>query len=318
MRILNITHSPYWFPDHFTYLLTQTGHTGETWYHSEGNFSAETANRIWNEQKDYFNQFDAVLVSHTASWCRVFLQNNWTKPLFVWFFFRFDHDVPDLNAYYDLLINATIMPNVKFFAATEYDRRYAHNRLIVPEHFPLEIVTPFLTVNNEDKTPIPCHEDKFYLVGKHNESLIMPKLQKLGVPFYHQSWETCVPDLRTARGIVHIPYVFATRSLIENIASENVYFLPDQVLLGEIQRDVPGFFWDGGMPGEGYGDFSLSEWYNNAYPDLFVYYSSFEELKGLSDGVALPHIIANKKKMIREFKSQHYEKTLRQWKELLE
>lgn len=314
MRILNITHSPFWFPDHFAYLLAQTSHTGETWYHSEGNFSAETANRIWNEQKDYFNQFDAILVSHTASWCRVFLQNNWTKPLFVYFFFRFDHDVPDLDAYYDLLIDATFRPNVKFFAATKYDQQYAQNRLY---RFSLEIITPFLTVNNENKTPIPCHDDKFYLVGKHNESLILPELQKLGIPFYHQKWETCVPDLRSARGIIHIPYVYATRSLIENVASENVYFLPNQALLGQLQRDVPGFFWDGGLPGEGYGDFSLSEWYNDAYENLFVYFSSFAELKGLSDNSCLQDIIAEKKRQIRLFKKWHHEKTLRQWKGLL-
>ena len=55
--------------------------------------------------------------------------------------------------------------------------------------FPLEIVTPFLHVNNDEKKPIPCGEDKFYLVGKHNESLILEALQNLQIPLYHQEWE---------------------------------------------------------------------------------------------------------------------------------
>jgi hypothetical protein len=313
MRILNLTHSPHWFGDHFNRLLAETGHTGETMFHSEGNFSAAVADRLWNEHKDYFNQFDAISVSHLSSWCRVFLQNNWTKPLLVWFFFRFDHDVPDQEEYYNLLREARTRPNVKFFAATEYDRQYAQLKL---KDFPLEIVTPFLTVNNDNKTPIPCG-DRFYLVGKHNESLMLETLQNLQIPLYHQKWEAGVPDLRGVRGVIHFPYVYATRSLIENLALENVYFLPSQEFLWDLREHIPGFFWDGGLPGESHGDYSLTEWYGPAYDGLFVYYSSFEELKRLSDSPELGALIAEKKERIREFKARHYEKTLRQWKEML-
>jgi hypothetical protein len=313
MRILNLTHSEFWFPDHFKYLLSQVGHEGETMFRSEGHFSADKANQLWHEYQDYFNSFDAVLISHTASWSRVFLQNNWKKPLFVWFFFRFDHDVPDFEAYYDLLREAQSRPNIKFFAATEYDREYAQSRL---KSFPLEIVTSFLVVDNDRKTSVPC-QDKFYLVGKHNESLVQEALQNLQIPFYRQEWTTCVPDLRGVKGVIHFPYVYSTRSLIENLASENVYFLPDQKLLNELRRDIPAYFWDGGMPGEQRGDYSLTEWYGKAYPDLFVYFSSLEHLKDLSKNAYLKEIIMDKKSKIREFKAQHHEKTLKQWRGLL-
>jgi hypothetical protein len=282
-------------------------------FRSEGNFSEDKANQIWHELKDYFNQFDAILISHTASWSRVFLQNGWTKPLFVWFFFRFDHDVPDQQAYYKLLEDAKNRCDVHFFAATEYDRAYAQMKL---KDLRLDIILPFLYVNNDEKKPVPC-QDRFYLVGKHNESLVLDALANLQIPLYHQDWHAGPPDLRSAKGIVHLPYVYATRSLIENVASENVYFLPSQRFLWKLRRDIPNYFWDGGMAGESRGDYSLTEWYNQAYNGLFIYFDSFEELKNLSKNAYLPEIIADKKRLIREFKRIHYNKALKQWKELL-
>jgi len=314
MRILNLTHSPCWFSDHFDKLLSETGHTGETMYLSFGNFSAKKADEIWNQYRDYFDSFDAILVSHIASWCRPFLQNNWTKPLFVYFFFRFDHDVPDVQAYYNLLREAQTKPNVKFFAATEYDHVYAESKL---GKFQMDIVTPFLHVNNDNKTPIPCGSDKFYLVGKHNESLVTEALENLDIPFYRQDWHSKIPDLRGVRGIIHLPYVFATRSLIENISLENVYFLPTQTFLNELRRDFPSYFWDGGLPGEQHGDYSLAEWYNGAYPDCFVYFDNFENLKRMSDDPNFNDLIVEKKRIIHEFKTRHLAKTLIQWNTLL-
>ncbi len=313
MRILNLTHSEFWFTDHFKHLLEQTGHTGETLFHSEGNFSRETADRLWLKYKDYFNQFDAILISHTASWCRVFLQNNWTKPLFVYFFFRFDHDVPDWEDYYNLLRDAKNRPNVKFFAATDYDREYAQFKL---RDFPMPIIRPFLYVNNAGKQPIACQQDTFYLVGRHNESLQLEALQNAQVPIYQHPWHAGPPDLRSVRGIIHFPYVYSTRSLIENVASETVYFLPTQRFLQEIRTDNPTYFWDGGLPGESRGDFSLAEWYNDAYRGLFVYFDSLAELAGMAKP-EFDSVISEKKRLIREFKKRYQEKALLQWKGLL-
>jgi hypothetical protein len=315
MRILNLTHSPCWFDDHFQYLLAQTGHTGETSYRSEGNFNADKANRMWKEYESYFNSFDAILVSHLSTWCRPFLQNNWKKPLFIWFFFRFDHDIDDTSAYYDLLRDArNHRQNVKIFAATEYDRQYAQNRL---GEFPIEIVHPLICINNENKTKIPCGEDTFFLLGKHNESLFVNRLNELGIPTYRHNWEASVPDLRGVRGIIHIPYVYATRSLIENLALENVYFLPSQSFLRTLRR-ADNFFWDGGMIGESLGDFSLAEWYNEEHKNLFVYFNSFEDLKQISDSPHLKSLIEEKKRNIREFNQRYNEEALRKWKDILQ
>ncbi len=311
MKIINLTHSPCWFDDHFKHLLVQTGHTGETLYRSEANFSADKANKIWRELKDYFESFDAVLVSHTASWSRVFLQNNWTKPLYIWFFFRFDHDVPDREEYYALLKTASSLPNVRIFAATETDKIYAERKL----HFSIPVIKPFICINNEPKTSIPCGEDAFYLIGKHNESLLADKLRELGVPIYRQDWTASVPDLRSVRGIVHFPYVFATRSFIENLALGNVYFLPTERLLNEFRGD-PNYFWDGTLVEDHLeGKYSLTEWYQ--YDKLFVYFDSFEQLRDIHLSGIWKAAVFEKKILIQEFVERQNEKALREWADLL-
>ena len=314
MRILNLTHSVFWFPEHFKRLLAEAGHTGETLYRSEGSMSAEKANQLWHEYKDYFDSFDAVMVSHVASWSRVFLQNGWKKPLYVWFFFRFDHDVPDLPEFYQLLMSARLQSNVKFFAATDYDLAYAKSRL--PD-FDAPVIRPFMHIENAGKKPVNC-QNRFYLVGKHNESLFSDRLTEMQIPFYQQTWETGVPDLRGVKAVLHFPYVYATRSLIENLALENVYFLPSQQFLRDLDSTTPNYFWDGGLPDEARGDYSRSEWYLDKHRDLMIYFNSWEDLENLSRNAYLPEIIADKKAKIREFNARQYPIILKQWKSLLD
>jgi len=312
MKILNLTHSPCWFDDHFQYLLRQTGHTGETMYRSISNLTAEKADAIWQELKDYFNSFDAILVSHISTWSRIFLQNDWQKPLYIWFFFRFDFDITDREEYHNLLKAASVKPNVKIFAATETDRVYAETKL----GFPIPVIKPFICINNGPKTPISCNEDTFYLVGKHNESLFAPRLKELGIPFYRQNWETTVPDLRGVLGVIHFPYVYATRSFIETLAVGNVYFLPTERFLTELRHN-PSYFWDGTLSQDHtQGDYSLTEWYSQEHNGLFVYFDNFEQLQEMSQSAYLTGPIAEIKNNIQEFVKKQNEKALKEWTEL--
>ncbi len=313
MRILNLTHSEFWLPGHFKHLLEQTGHTGETLFLPIANFNAEKANLIWYEHRHYFSSFDAIFVSHLSTWSRVFLQNNWTKPLFVWFFFRFDYDIDDRAAYHDLLRQAKSMPNVKFFAATETDRVYAEEKL----GFAIPVIKPFVYINNDSKTAIPCDGETFYLVGKHNESLFADKLRELGVSIYRQDWTTAIPDLRSVKAIIHFPYVFATRSFIENLAVGNVYFLPTQRLLNELRGSL-SYFWDSTLSQDHHGNYDLTEWYSPEHNQLFVYFDSLEELRDLQRSPGLNDTIAEKKMAIREFVQRQNDRALREWTELLQ
>jgi hypothetical protein len=76
---------------------------------------------------------------------------------------------------------------------------------------------------------------------------------------------------------------------------------------------VPTYFWDG--HGELTDvDFHRTVWYNDASRKLFVYFSSFEELKRISDSPDFDTMIATKKEIIR----QHNQNcgTLRKWERI--
>jgi len=318
MNILHLTHCTEWFQDHFDFVCKQLGHTGETQQISDFGLTAAKADVLWAANADYYNSFDAVFVSHLATLSRIFLQNDWKKPLFIWLCFRFDHFDPansvDREIYRKLIKQARLKPNVKFFAASEHDRLYTQRTL---GDFPVEIVPPFVYVNNENKVKVPC-ENTFYLVNKHNELLptlfektsLKEKLTALGIPIYAHTWTAGAPDLRGVQGVIHVPYTYLTRGLMENLALENVYFLPDLNYMKQlmVQR---GFFWD--VHNSNPGETRLSEWYREDNKNLFVFFSSLEHLKEISNSSHLKEWIEDRKQNIRAFNQRHNVEAREKW-----
>jgi hypothetical protein len=309
MKILHVTYNPAWFQDHFEYLCRELGHEGETQQISDmnaGPFNAPVADRLWEQHQDYYDTFDAVYVSHVANLSRIFLQNDWKKPLYIWLCFRFDYGVGDLRAFHSLIKEARNRPNVKFFAASEHDRLYIQRAL---GEFPVEIVPPMVYINNEGKVQIRCGHERFFVMSKHNETQFMDlqsELDRAAVPTYKHGWSIGPPDLRGVRGIIHIPYTFLTRSLYENLAIGNVFFLPtEEFMRTRINR--PGFFWD--VPNAIPEEVALSEWYREEHKPLFVYFSTFQELKHISDD-----LISEKKDNILRFIMKHNPETLEKWR----
>lgn len=96
------------------------------------NMSHDRAHRIWLQHADYFNSFDMIATSDTAPLSRIFLQNNWHKPLPIWVCNRFDYfdgathkgTFPD-HEYYELMRNACHKRNVKIISYTPYEFFYA-------------------------------------------------------------------------------------------------------------------------------------------------------------------------------------------------
>lgn len=324
LRILHLTHNPSWFQDHFDFICNQLGHTVTTHVVTKYQMDANTANGIWNQNINYYSSFDAVFISHLASLSRIFLQNNWNKPLCVWLCFRFNHEVPDKSRYHNLILRSFLKPNVKFFAASEHDRLYASRELGHSEEFSFtnDIAPPLVYINNTNKVKIPC-EDKFFVVSKHNETMFMDlksELDSLGIPSYKHPWAAGAPDLRGVKGIIHIPYTFLTRGLYENLALENVFFIPNAEYIESNYanfgcREINPFFWD--LPHTYPGEVSLAEWYNDEYKDLFVYWKDLRDLKEICESSGLDDLIADKKQKIREFNKIHNAKALEEWRRFL-
>lgn len=317
MRILHMTHCREWFADHFDHICYELGHTGETKQIADFGLTAEKANELWKSNIDYFNSFDMVFVSHLATLSRIFLQNNWRKPLRIWHCFRFDHFDPnnrlDRLAYQKLIQESIKRPNVKHAAAAEHDRLHTQKTL---KNFPLDIVAPFVYINNDGKVQIPC-KDKLFVVSKHNETLFMDlklKLDELKIPAYKHRWQDGPPDIRGVSGIVHLPYTYLTRNLMENLALENVFFIPTLGFFQEL-LSKPGYFWDVHMrePNQD----CLSEWYKPEHEKLFIQFSSFENLKSIIESPYIGDLLADRKKNIRAFNWQHNSKVREQWREFL-
>src|SRR5438477_2333100 len=96
------------------------------------NVGHDRAARIWNKHKDYFNQFDGIITSDTAPLARIFLQNNYEKPIIIWICNRFDYtdtgsldcDFPD-QEFYQLFQEANVNKNVFIVPYNAFESFYA-------------------------------------------------------------------------------------------------------------------------------------------------------------------------------------------------
>ena len=306
MKILNLTHNDVWWPYHFNVLCNALGHIGATLVLPKYDLTEAEANASWVEHKARFDSVDAVFVSHVAHAARMVLQSDWKKPLYIWFYFRFDHCIEDPAIYYQLLRDAVKRPNVKFLAATEQDRRYVRIRL---GNVPIDVVPPLHCVDLSQKVNIGCTPDYFFIGSKPNDVLLKPRLSSFGIPFQFHPWEAGQPDLRDTRGIVHFPYVNSTKTLQENMALENIYFLPDIALFDRLLRE-PGYWWDS----HGEVDLTVTPWYNDLSNEIFVHYASFDELKRITNSPDFPALLAEKKCNLRNHNRQYASETLEKWK----
>jgi hypothetical protein len=306
MKVLHLTSSPGWFEDHFKQLCLQLGMQGETQTLLYWDVTAKVSNEIWEKHKEYYESFDAIFISHLANLSRIFLQNDWKKPLYVWFFFRFDFCSSDLEDYYALLREAVNRPNVKFFASSEIDVRYTRDLL----GFTLDIVEPLIFATG-GKVTIPIKENELFLVNKCNESYDWVKdgIARSKIPVYRHVHKDGAPDLSNVRGILHVPYYHQCRSFYENLALETVYFLPEYGLFSSMP-----IWWD--WAGTLDSTAPISDWYREENQKIFIYFWSFPHLKRILDSPSCSELIAERKQNIREYNKRHNEEALMKWKEV--
>ncbi len=115
--------------------------------------TADIANDIWNKSKNYFNQFDVILISDTSPLSRIFLQNikEVIPKIIIWVCNRFDYDFENDNEYYSLISEATKNPNIKIIPYTEFEKVWLNFR------------------------GIPCHEETIRPHGMCLDESVSPK-----------------------------------------------------------------------------------------------------------------------------------------------
>ncbi len=294
---------------------------------SEGNalynIGHERAENIWNRHKDYFNQFDVIVTSDTAPLARIFLQNNWKKPLVIWVCNRFDYyDGASLDCrfpdeeYYRLMNDAQNRKNVFVLGYTPFENYYAQtkgvnlgNVIVKPSGIG---VLPEKVVSSIPTSVIK--EETFFVPPYHNDKLfnVVTRCQKLGLKAYCGRYNGPI-DLKDFKGIIHIPYAWSNLALFENIHLGIPYFVPSIQFLRKLRKQ--GNFW--------YQDsryffdrnqYFLSEWYAPEHKDIITYFDSWQDLKRK---VATIDFTTLRTKIILLAK-KHREKVLNQWYQVFE
>jgi hypothetical protein len=286
------------------------------------NIGHEMAKRVWDIHKNTFSQYDVIITSDTAPLSRIFLQNNFSKPLIIWISNRFDYydgaslncDFPD-QEYYDLFNKATTLPNVTVVANTAFEHLYTLSKGVISG---FHIIKPCGFYENlEEETP-PSHEDRnntIYIPCYHNEQIFMDlssHLTNMGIQNY-RGRHNGSNDLKHYKAIVHLPYAWLTFALFENIKIGIPYFIPSKTFIeklystGNYWHQNACFLFEEKL-------YEISEWYDPQHKDIFIYFDSWEDLQ---------HKIATldyekQRKIILEYSKKLQKETLKDWQSVFE
>jgi hypothetical protein len=292
------------------------------------NIDHEMAKRIWDIHKDTFLQYDVIITSDTAPLSRIFLQNNFSKPLIIWICNRFDYcDYASLNSnfpdaeYYKLFNSAITLDNVKVVAYTQFEHSYAMmkgvntgNITITPSGINVDL--------SHFKEPLQSFipssiqkESSFFLPSYHNETNFMDFenfCKNLNIPCYRGHYNGPF-DLKNFKGIIHLPYAWSNLALFETIALGIPYFIPSKTFIEELNSR--GNYW--------YQDasflftqklYEISEWYDPKHKDIFVYFDSWADLQ---DKIASLEY-EKQRKTILEYSEKLKKETLEKWSSVLQ
>ena len=281
------------------------------------NVGPRRAQRVWDLHKDYFNQFDAVITSDTAPLSRIFLQNNFQKPLIIWVCNRFDYAhggggedrFPD-PAYYNLMRGATQKKNVHIVAYTPFEHEYARRRNVPFDTLTIKpLGTQEQEVGPDFKSGVPAE------VKKEDTLFIFPRLTAGQIESVKQncanqgiaSWSGVYngpEDLKEFKGVLFFPYAFSNLALFENLQRGIVHFVPTQRFLNQLR------FIRGGM----HGNLDWCEWYFNEFKDVLIYFDSWADLH---NKVAFANDLALKER-IRAFGKANREEMLNRWRDIFD
>ncbi len=282
------------------------------------NIGHDRAKRIWDLHFEMFDEFDVVITSDTTALSRIFLQNNWKKPLIIWVCNRFDYadrasldcKFPD-KEYFQLIASTKNRENVQVFSYTPFEHRHAQikynifawNEVIRPSGGGCDYVGKTSAIPKKI-----VREETFFVPPYHNDTILMnlsKKITSLGIPNYRGRYSG-PGDLKTFKGIIHIPYAWSNLALFENWANGLIYFIPSKKFLLQLAKRRQ-FFWTPPFSAKYIGD---SEWYHPDFKQLFVYFDSWEDLV---KKVETTDYQAKRERILQASK-EHHEKTIEKWR----
>lgn len=319
---------------HIDFKLFSDGeNTNNCTLYSVGHDRAATT---WKNLKDMYNQYDLIITSDTAPISRVFLQNNWSKPLIIWICNRIDYfdansrdcEFPD-KEYFDLMNDVKNRPNVTIMGYTAFENYYANNVIHLQPwgkpHGNMSIGDKVLTPIGKLSKQHLKSRAKFSIVPKtpekaetflcppyHNDKNMInmeEKLRSLGIKAINSRYNGPV-EMAEYKGIIHIPYAWSNLALFEANQLGVIHFIPSKEFFLELIETHNNFFWSPPFRPEA---LHLAEWYNEKHADLFVYFNSWEDLVEKVESLDYP----TQKRKIYEHAIKHHNETLDEWKNIL-
>lgn len=288
---------------------------GETTGNGIYNIGHNRAKKAWNKNKDYFNQFDVIITSDTAPLSRIFLQNNWKKPLIIWICNRFDYydgasldcSFPD-KEYYQLFREAFHKNNVKIIAYTPFEHYYTKLKGVDTGTLTIK---PCAKPNNflsQSSIPATIVKSETFFVPPYLNDTVFCNLasicNSLGIPAYNGRYNG-PGDLKDFKGIIHIPYAWSNLALFENLQNGVPYFVPSKKFILELKKQGNFFF---NMLSS--STIELSEWYSEELKDILIYFDSWDDL---AIKIKQTNFVEIKQK-IKKFGQMHHDAMINRWK----
>lgn len=271
----------------------------------------EKALYFWKKYRDYFEGFDAIITSDTAPLSRIFLENGWDKPLYIWICNRFDYAIEGDQEYYKLFRSLNSRDNVKVFGYTSFEVEYCLLRNVVIEN----VINPCGGVSDEYSKCVlkPELNNVFYIPCYHNDTKMMDlasHLALMGIPVIGNEKYNGPLDLLNYKGVIHIPYAWSNLSFFEMLHLGIVYFIPSKRFLIELSKSR-NFFWS---PPYIPQLLSVSEWYNPFYDSVVVKFDSWDMLRE-----KITNLDYDKHRIyVKEFGKKYEDLTLHKWKNIID
>ncbi|MCH9811253.1 hypothetical protein K0U07_00645 [bacterium] len=288
--------------------------------------SHDLAERTFNTYKEEFDQYDLIITSDIAPLARIFLQNNWKKPLLIWVCNRFDLNArcsgikvfPD-REFLKLFSEAKDLPNVEVIGWSRYEDFHARaHRNISTISQTIEPTGNGEPAKGYRHVPKRVNKSqKVFVRNYRNEKKFRLRrlLANQGINVYQGPFAGG-KDIKDFIGMVHIPLVMGNMLLWENLSHGVVHFLPSKRLYKEWYDQGKIEFWDWTSPYRRMSKisaeeiFTYSDWYHPKLAHLFIYFDCLEELNDLIKETDY----AEKKALIKEFHEQHTKECLKKWK----
>jgi hypothetical protein len=291
------------------------------------NIDAGRAERIWNQHKNYFETFDAVIVSDTTALSRIFLQNHWKKPLIIWITNRYDwcwlgeknRVFPD-KAYYHLLRDAKKHANVFFVPSSSFENFWAKKKKIDFGHRIIQHAAAYLP-DDDVTSHTPQETKKKLFIHKRTEDLQAPRLFPSSICSFlegihiaaHSERYNHVQDLSKYQAVLYLSYQWCVISMFETLRLGLPTFVPSERFLLSLLHET-NYYFEHKKTLIKKQNFELAEWYRPEFKDIFIYFDSWDDL---AKKVATTDYSDVRAKTLAQGK-RHSKEMIRRWQTLFD